>query len=169
MDLKEYIRTIPDFPQKGILYRDITPLLNDHKVFSYVINQLSDKIPKDITSIVAPESRGFIFASALSVKFGGGVILCRKAGKLPGKIITKTYVTEYSEDELSIQLGTGKVIIVDDVLATGGTLSTVNSLCISAGYDVKGSLVLIDLKYVPRSSEFINLTSAFIKSLIKYE
>ena len=85
MDLKEYIRTIPDFPQKGILYRDITPLLNDHKVFSYVINQLSDKIPKDVTSIVAPESRGFIFASAVCYKTNRNLVLVRKKGKLPYK------------------------------------------------------------------------------------
>ena len=91
MDLKEYIRTIPDFPQMGILYRDITPLLNDHKVFSYVINQLSDKIPKDITSIVAPESRGFIFASAVCYKTNRNLVLVRKKGKLP----YKTFDIEY--------------------------------------------------------------------------
>ena len=167
MDYKSLIIDFQNFPIDGVNFKDISPLLASSK-FDEVILKMGMLVEKP-DYWVGIESRGFIFASALSVKFGGGVILCRKAGKLPGKIITKTYTTEYSEDELSIQSGAGKVIIVDDVLATGGTLSTVNSLCISAGYDVKGSLVLIDLKYVPRSGEFMNLTPAFIKSLIKYE
>ena len=99
---------------------------------------------------VGVESRGFIFASALAIEFGGGVVLCRKPGKLPGKIISKSYATEYSSDQLSLQIGTGSVVIVDDVLATGGTLATVDKLCFSAGYNVQNHLVLIDLKYVPR-------------------
>ena len=98
---------------------------------------------------VGVESRGFIFASALAIEFGGGVVLCRKPGKLPGKIISKSYDTEYSSDQLSLQIGTGSVVIVDDVLATGGTLATVDKLCFSAGYNVQNHLVLIDLKYVP--------------------
>ena len=167
MDYKSLITDIKNFPIEGVNFKDISPLLASPQ-FDEVILKMGELVEKP-DYWVGIESRGFIFASALSMKFGGGVILCRKAGKLPGKIITETYVTEYSKDELSIQLGTGKVIIVDDVLATGGTLSTVNSLCISAGYDVRGSLVLIDLRYVPRSSEFINITSPFIKSLIQYE
>ena len=167
MDYKSLINEVQNFPIEGVSYKDISPLLASSK-FDDVIRDMGNLVERP-DYWVGIESRGFIFASALSVKFGGGVILCRKAGKLPGNTITKNYVTEYSKDELSIQLGSGKVIIVDDVLATGGTLNVVNSLCSSAGYDVKGSLVLIDLKYVPRSSEFIKITSPFIKSLIQYE
>ncbi len=167
MDYKSLITEVQNFPMDGVNFKDISPLIASPK-FGEVINEMGKLVEKP-DYWVGIESRGFIFASALSVKFGGGVILCRKAGKLPGNTITKNYVTEYSKDELSIQLGSGKVIIVDDVLATGGTLNIVNSLCSSAGYDVKGSLVLIDLKYVPRNNEFLNNTSPFIKSLIQYE
>ena len=132
MDLKEYIRTIPDFPQKGILYRDITPLLNDHKVFSYVINQLSDKIPKDITSIVAPESRGFIFASAVCYKTNRNLVLVRKKGKLPYKTIDIEYELEYGTDTFQIHTDSiehgSKIAIIDDLLATGGTVVAIQDL-----------------------------------------
>ncbi len=167
MNYKSLIKDIKDFPIDGVNFKDISPLLSSSK-FDEVILKMGELVEQP-DYWVGIESRGFIFASALSIKFGGGVILCRKAGKLPGEIKTKSYVTEYSEDELSIQIGNGKVIIVDDVLATGGTLNTVNLLCDSAGYSVQGSLVLIDLKYVPRSSEFLNNTLPFIKSLIQYE
>ena len=167
MDFKSLITVVKNFPITGVDFKDISPLLASPK-FDEVINEMGKLVEKP-DYWVGIESRGFIFASALSVKFGGGVILCRKAGKLPGNIITKTYLTEYSSDELSIQVGTGKVIIVDDVLATGGTLNTVNSLCRSAGYNVQGNLVLIDLKYVTRNNEFLNTTLPYIKSLIQYE
>ena len=167
MDYKSLIPNIKNFPIDGVNFKDISPLLASSQ-FDEVILKMGELVETP-DYWIGIESRGFIFASALAVKFGGGVILCRKAGKLPGKIITKTYVTEYSEDELSVQVGNGKVIIVDDVLATGGTLSTVNELCTSAGYDVQGSLVLIDLKYVPRCNKFLNNTLPFIKSLIQYD
>jgi len=132
MDLKEYIRTIPDFPQKGILYRDITPLLSDHKVFSYVVNQLSDKIPKDVTSIIAPESRGFIFASAVCYKTNKNLILVRKKGKLPYKTFDIKYELEYGTDTFQIHTDSiehgSKIAIIDDLLATGGTAVAIQDL-----------------------------------------
>ena len=161
------INEVQNFPIEGVSYKDISPLLASSK-FDDVIRDMGNLVERP-DYWVGIESRGFIFASALSVKFGGGVILCRKAGKLPGNIISKVYTTEYSCDELSIKIGTGNVIIVDDVLATGGTLNTVNSLCSSAGYNVKGSLVLMDLKYVPKTNQIFNNKSPFIKSLIQYE
>jgi adenine phosphoribosyltransferase len=132
MDLKEYIRTIPDFPQKGILYRDITPLLSDHKVFSYVVNQLSDKIPKDVTSIIAPESRGFIFASAVCYKTNKNLVLVRKKGKLPYKTFDIEYELEYGTDTFQIHTDSiehgSKIAIIDDLLATGGTAIAIQDL-----------------------------------------
>ena len=132
MDLKEYIRTIPDFPQKGILYRDITPLLSDHKVFNYVVNQLSDKIPKDVTSIIAPESRGFIFASAVCYKTNKNLILVRKKGKLPYKTFDIKYELEYGTDTFQIHTDSiehgSKIAIIDDLLATGGTAVAIQDL-----------------------------------------
>tara|TARA_B100000315_G_C14390664_1_gene501785 strand:+ start:224 stop:733 length:510 start_codon:yes stop_codon:yes gene_type:complete len=132
MDLKEYIRTIPDFPQKGILYRDITPLLSDHKVFSYVVNQLSDKIPKDVASIIAPESRGFIFASAVCYKTNKNLVLVRKKGKLPYKTFDIEYELEYGTDTFQIHTDSiehgSKIAIIDDLLATGGTAVAIQDL-----------------------------------------
>ena len=169
-NLKLAIDSYKNFPQEGIVFRDVLPILGNPDIFSDLIYEMSSSdVLRKSDAIIAIDARGFIFGAAISFHISKPLVVARKPGKLPGEIITKTYVTEYSEDELSIQLGTGKVIIVDDVLATGGTLSTVNSLCISAGYDVRGSLVLIDLKYVPRSSAFINIASPFIKSLIQYE
>jgi adenine phosphoribosyltransferase len=111
------------------------------------------------------DARGFIFASALSMIHGGGVVMCRKAGKLPPPTARHEYKTEYSEDVLEMKIGTGSVVVVDDVLATGGTLQAVNDLCQTAGYTVIDNLVLIDLLYVTRIKDF-NLK---IRSLIQYE
>ena len=119
------------------------------------------------------DARGFIFASALSMIHGGGVVMCRKSGKLPPPTIDVQYNTEYSTDYISIKKGIGNVAIVDDVLATGGTLMAVNEVCEKAGYNVIDNLVLIDLKYVPRViKDWPTNYRDFdleVKSLIQYE
>tara|TARA_Y100000591_G_C21477347_1_gene518751 strand:- start:26 stop:535 length:510 start_codon:yes stop_codon:yes gene_type:complete len=166
-DYKFLITDVRDFPIKGVNFKDISPLLAS-PYFKDVVHEMGDLVSKP-DYWVGVESRGFIFASALSVEFGGGLVLCRKSGKLPGKIITKSYDTEYSSDQLSLQLGTGSVVIVDDVLATGGTLATVDKLCSSAGYNVQNHLVLIDLKYVPRSDYYLETKIETLRSLISYE
>tara|TARA_Y100000768_G_scaffold343118_1_gene288606 strand:- start:120 stop:629 length:510 start_codon:yes stop_codon:yes gene_type:complete len=166
-DYKFLITDVKDFPIKGVSFKDISPLLAS-PLFKNVVHEMGDLVLKP-DFWVGVESRGFIFASALAVEFGGGVVLCRKPGKLPGKIVTKSYDTEYSSDQLSLQIGTGSVVIVDDVLATGGTLATVNKLCSSAGYNIQDHLVLIDLKYVPRSNYYLDKKIKTVKSLIRYE
>ena len=166
-DYKLFINDIEDFPIQGVNFKDISPLLAS-RFFKNVIHEMGNLVLKP-NFWVGIESRGFIFASALALEFGGGLVLCRKAGKLPGNTVTKSYDTEYSSDQLSIQIGTGSVVIVDDVLATGGTLATVNNLCSSGGYDVKDHLVLIDLRYVPRSNHYLNTKIKAVKSLISYE
>ena len=132
MELKKYIRDVPDFPKEGILYRDITPLLKDHEAFTYVVNQLSNNIPDSLTSIIAPESRGFIFASAVCYKTKKNLVLVRKKGKLPFKTFEVNYELEYGTDTFQIHTDSvqknSKVAIIDDLLATGGTISAIEDL-----------------------------------------
>jgi len=165
MIYKDYITEVPDFPIQGVNFKDISPLLANQKLFEECIDEMGLLV--DMPDYwIGIDARGFIFASALSmIHGGGGVVMCRKKGKLPPPTIDGVYDTEYSRDFLSIKQGSGTVVIVDDVLATGGTLQATNHLAKSAGYDVIDNLVLIDLKYVPRVEEF-NLE---VRSLISYE
>lgn len=158
-DFKSLITDVPDFPKPGILYRDITPLLKSDQ-FRQVVKHLGELCPKP-DYWVGIESRGFIFASALAMEFGGGIILCRKRSKLPPPVISIDYELEYGSDHLEVNPGKGEVVLVDDVLATGGTLVAAEQLLIKAGYTIKDKLVLINLKYLN--------TMKNIKSLIDYE
>ena len=177
MNYKDYITEVPDFPVKGINFKDISPLLADSDMFKNCITgmgMLVDPFPEYWIGI---DARGFLFASALSIVYGGGVVMCRKAGKLPNRypelITNHSYQTEYSSDELSMYFGSGTAVIVDDVLATGGTLEAANYLTGIAGYDVIDNLVLIDLKYIPKvMMTFADGAKEFgldVKSLIQYE
>ena len=169
---KDYITEVPDFPKKGISFKDISPLLADIEVFEKCIGEMGDmvEIPDYWIGI---DARGFIFASALSIYLGGGIVMCRKAGKLPPTVFSHSYETEYGEDTIQIKQGSGTVVIVDDVLATGGTLQATDYLAGVAGYTVIDNLVLIDLKYVPRVSTIMTDGSKEfdldVKSLIHYE
>ena len=168
---EDYIIEVPNFPVEGVNFKDISPLLADIEVFEKCIEDMGNmvEIPDYWIGI---DARGFIFASALSIYFGGGVVMCRKAGKLPPTVFSHSYGTEYSEDTIQIKQGSGTAIIVDDVLATGGTLQAANYLAGTAGYDVIDNLVLIDLLYVTRvitsmgdgAREF----DLKVKSLIQY-
>ena len=146
-DYEEYIESIPDFPKEGILYRDIQPLLEDDFVFSKAINELGS-IYDQPAYWVGIESRGFLLAAALSMKFGGGIKLIRKAGKLPNKRLSKrAYNLEYGKGylEMDIDRERGDCVIVDDVFATGGTMEAAERLCEDAGLEVMGKLALIDI------------------------
>ena len=126
--LKSVIRDIPDFPKEGIVFKDITPLLSDSISFQIVIDTLKSRYEdKKIDQVVGVEARGFIFASALAYVLGSGVVMVRKPGKLPYKTYQKTYTLEYGEDNIEIHQDAFKngqrIIIIDDVLATGGTLA----------------------------------------------
>ena len=174
LDYKEYINEVSDFPEKGISFKDISPLLADKKVFKQAINEMGNLVANTWLDVpdywVGIDSRGFLFTSALSYAFGGGVVMCRKKGKLPPTVFSYSYKTEYSEDTIQIKQGRGNVVIVDDVLATGGTMLATDYLCKIAGYDIIDHLVLIDLKYIPRieysTQDKFNLK---VKSLIQYE
>lgn len=150
MNLKSYIREIPDFPKNGILYRDIQPLLEDEFAFSEAILKMGElvKIPQYWVGI---ESRGFIFASALSMIYGGGVKLIRKKGKLPDTVEplhVVEYDLEYGTAAIEMKPGWGDVVLVDDVYATGGTMLASEQLATMSGYQVIDSLCLMDIGLV---------------------
>ena len=164
MSYKDFITEVNNFPIDGVSFKDISPLLSDEKVFKNVIRDMGERV-RIPDYWVGIDARGFIFASALSIYYGGGVVLCRKEGKLPPPTRTYGYNTEYSKDVLELKEGSGEVVIVDDVLATGGTIQIVNKLAENAGYDVVGNVVLIDLKYVPRVENF----DLNVRSVVQYE
>ena len=132
MKLEQYIRSIPDFPKEGILFRDITTILNNKKAYRGAINEFVKLLrEKEIEYIVAAESRGFIFGGALAYKLGCGFVPVRKSGKLPYKTYQCAYSLEYGKDSLEIHLDAfppnARVLVLDDLLATGGTaLALVN-------------------------------------------
>ena len=165
MSYKDYITEVNNFPIDGVSFKDISPLLANEEVFKSTIRDMGSRV-RIPDYWVGIDARGFIFASALSIYYGGGVVMCRKEGKLPPPTRTYGYNTEYSKDVLELKEGSGEVVIVDDVLATGGTIQIVNKLAENAGYDVVGNVVLIDLKYVKRDSIF-SLDN--VRSLVSYE
>ena len=161
MKYKEYIKDVPDFPKEGISFKDISPLLSDREIFKSVINKMAYSVTDPPDYWVGIDARGFIFASAISMVRGGGMVMCRKVGKLPPPTESYSYQLEYGEDTLEIQPGNGSVVIVDDVYATGGTMEAVEKLCEKAGYKVIDKLCLIDLQYLHDDIK--------CKSLVKYE
>ena len=152
-DLKKYVRDVPDYPQKGIIFRDITPLLGEKHIFREVVDLMSKSwtaSPPDL--VAAIEARGFIPGAAIAVKLGAGFVPIRKTGKLPWTTVVESYELEYGTDQLevhsdAVQPGQ-KVLIVDDVLATGGTASAAVRLMRKLGADVVGVQVLIELSYL---------------------
>lgn len=150
MDLKKKIRNIKDFPKKGILFRDITPILKDPEAFAYVTERFAKEFPPRSYDLVAGiESRGFIFGAALAVKTGKGLVIIRKQGKLPGDTIAKDYDIEYGSATMEIQTDAVKkgnrVLIIDDLLATGGTAQAAAALVEKLGGKVVGMGFVVEL------------------------
>jgi adenine phosphoribosyltransferase len=153
MDLKQHIRHVPDFPKAGILFYDITTLLRDPKGFEATIDRLSAPYQKDaIELVVGIESRGFILGSGVAQRLGAGFIPIRKPGKLPSHRIKETYELEYGTDALEIHADAvqsgQRVLIVDDVLATGGTAAAAARLVRQLGGDLHGLAFLIELLFL---------------------
>lgn len=146
MDLRSLVRDIPDFPIPGVLFRDIQPILQSPEALNFALDSMiahTDMAKVDL--IVGIESRGFILGAAIGARVGKGFVPLRKAGKLPPPVETLSYELEYGKATLEMRPGHGRVLIVDDVLATGGTLAAAIQLCERAGYHVENVSVLINL------------------------
>jgi adenine phosphoribosyltransferase len=150
-DLKTYIASVPDFPQPGILFRDIMPLLREQLPAAVMAldSLVSAEEWAGVDAIAGIESRGFILGSALALHRGKGFIPVRKQGKLPPPVSSLAYRLEYGTATLEMQPGAGTVVLVDDVVATSGTMNAAASLCQRSGFRMLALITLIDLKLVP--------------------
>ena len=148
-DLRRRIRTIPDFPKPGIMFRDITTLLLDAEGLRLTIDRMADQVEGPVDLVAGVEARGFIFGAALAVKLGTGVLLIRKDGKLPGATIAEEYALEYGHDRINIHADAcapgARVLLVDDLIATGGTARASVRLLRKAGAVVTQAAFVIDL------------------------
>jgi len=171
IELRKYIRDIPDWPKKGILFRDIMPLLADPEAFSAAVDCLCENFKDaDIDYVAAVEARGFIFGAVVANKLGVGFVPIRKPGKLPSKTETITYDLEYGTDTLevhcdAVQAG-AKVLMVDDLLATGGTMAAACKLIEKIGGRIASVVFLVELTGLAGRDK---LTGYDIKTIISYD
>ena len=144
----ELLATIPDFPKPGISFKDISPLLL--QAFPEFIDEMSEAVGdwSNVDVVAGIEARGFPFAAALAYKHKIGFVMLRKAGKLPPPTVTASYDLEYGSAELEVKQGSGRMIIVDDVLATGGTMGAAFDVCTKAGYQPLGSISAMRLSFL---------------------
>lgn len=171
MELKNVIRDVPDFPKKGIIFKDITTLLKNKEAFADAFNQLYERVSNlKVDKVVSIESRGFIFGSLLAHKLNAGFVPVRKPGKLPAEKISETYSLEYGTDSLEIHkdaINPGeKVLIHDDLLATGGTVEAVCKLVEKLGGEIVGIVFLIELSFL-NGREKLNKYN--VSTVIQYE
>ncbi|WP_256756773.1 adenine phosphoribosyltransferase [Cohnella sp. WQ 127256] len=153
MNFKDYIRVIPDFPQPGIRFKDITTLLKDGPAYRAAIEAMKELIKdKEIDLIAGPEARGFVIGAPLAIALGVGFVPIRKSGKLPGQTVEAAYDLEYGKDRLAIHNDSikpgQKILIADDLLATGGTIATSIDLINQLGGEIVGAAFLIELGYL---------------------
>jgi adenine phosphoribosyltransferase len=170
--IKSAIRDIPDYPKKGIVFKDITTLLNNGELFSEVIDYFANKY-KDVDFVCGIESRGFIFGAAIASKIKKGFVPIRKKGKLPFITVSEKYTLEYGIDEIEIHIDAfrdvkqPKVLLVDDLIATGGTAKAAIKLLQSMGADIKVASFLIELSFLNGAKEVEEL-GVKVDSLVKY-
>ena len=171
INLKDHIREVPDYPKPGILFYDISTLLAHAEAWKETIERLAVIIEKDKPDVLAGiESRGFLLAAPLAMRLGMGFMMIRKKGKLPGETISYTYDLEYGTDTIEIQEGSVKpgqrVVMLDDLLATGGTMEAAIALMEQAGADVKRVACIIELNFLKGRDKLNNIP---VSSLIQYD
>ena len=167
--LEKLINNYPDFPKKGIMFKDITPILANPEIFSEVIDRMSSySINQNADAFIAVDARGFLFATAIGLKLSKPVILARKPGKLPGELLQKKYDLEYGSNSLTLQkssLEIGKeFVIIDDLLATGGTVNCIKEILLNAEKIISGLIVVVELLDLNARSKL----DFPIESVIKY-
>lgn len=171
-DLKALVRTIPDFPKPGIQFRDVTTLLLDSGGLARTIDALAATVEAPVDLVAAIEARGFVIGGALAMKLGAGLLLIRKDGKLPGATIAEDYALEYGSDRLAMHVDAcapgSRVLIVDDLLATGGTALAAARLIRRAGGEIAGARFVIDLPELGGSRALANAGIGAI-SLFNFE
>lgn len=169
MELKDTIRAIEDYPKKGVIFRDITTLLKDKEAFKKAVDEMAEKIDKDVDKIIGIEARGFIFGAALAYKLNKGFVPVRKPGKLPWDKVSESYELEYGEDSIEIHKDAieegDKVVIVDDLLATGGTSKACINLVEKLKGEVSSAIFLVELEDL-KGREILSGTR--VESIIKY-
>ena len=170
MDLRRFIRDVPDFPKKGVVFKDITPLLQDKDALRFALDHLAAHFKgKGITKVIGIESRGYIFAPAIAVSLGAGFVPVRKPGKLPWRTAAEEYSLEYGTDRLEIHVDAlapaEKILIVDDLLATGGTAAAACRLSERLKAKVVGAGFLVELTFLEGRARLPNLD---VVSLIQF-
>lgn len=171
MDLKSAIRTIPDFPKKGIMFRDVTTLIKNYPAFNESIDRMYELIKdKKIDAVAGIESRGFVFGAPLALRLGVGFVLIRKKNKLPGETISQEYQLEYGTDKIEVHkdaITQGQnVLLIDDLLATGGTMGAAAELVEKMGGNISSLMFLVEL---PDLKGREKLTRWPVHSLIEFE
>jgi adenine phosphoribosyltransferase len=171
MEIKEKIRAIPDFPQKGIIFRDITTLLKDGEAFRYVVDHLVDRYQGvEVDIVTGIESRGFIVGGAVAYRLGKGFVPLRKPGKLPAAAYSAEYELEYGTDRIEMHIDAvdkgKKVLMVDDLLATGGTMKAACGLVEKAGGEIVECAFVVELPALQGRSK---LTSYKVYSMVEFE
>ena len=172
MNLTDHIRTIPDFPKPGVLFYDITTLIQHAEAFKTTIRQLVDAVKElgRIDLIATPEARGFVFAAPLSIELGAGLIPIRKPGKLPFTTVSQSYDLEYGSNTVQINsdaIAQGqRVLLLDDLLATGGTIEACRQLVSGLGGEIVGAVFVMELLALKGREK---IRSPNIKSLLQFE
>ena len=171
IDLKDYIRNIPDFPKPGIIFRDITPLLASPEAFRCAIDRMAERYANSgVKAVLAAEARGFIFAAPLALTLGASFVPIRKPGKLPFEKLSFDYDLEYGSDSLEMHVDAiskgDKVLLIDDLLATGGTIEACIDMAKHSGAEIVGIAFLIELTFIQGRKR---LEDYDVMSLISYD